>query len=309
METAVINLLWHPQAQFAGYHIAEANDQRAQQGVCIHTTPLEFGVGPVNSVLSGESQFGVASPAHLLESDAPDDLRLLLTIQQDSPLVYPVRKSLEISTLAGLSGHKIGVWPSGEDLEFRWMLHKARVSPDKVQRVPMADTVTPFLAGEIASAQVTVYHELHQIEAGGLSRDALHLFKPSDLDAALLKDGLFTTARLVDERPEFVQAVVDAVLEGWVHAFQQPAQAVDVCVTRWPSLDSHEQVMQLEDIRALTFCNATLEQGLGYPDPEHVARAAAALMDVDEPVASTAVDCLAEPRFWDAAPAEWKPTQ
>ena len=53
METATINLLWHPQAQFAGYLVAERLDLGRPYGVRLETTPLEFGVGPVNSVLSG----------------------------------------------------------------------------------------------------------------------------------------------------------------------------------------------------------------------------------------------------------------
>ena len=64
IETATINLLWHPQAQFAGYLVAERLDLGRAYGVRLETTPLEFGVGPVHSVLSGASAFGVASPAH-----------------------------------------------------------------------------------------------------------------------------------------------------------------------------------------------------------------------------------------------------
>jgi NitT/TauT family transport system substrate-binding protein len=306
MEQVTINLLWHPQAQFAGYLVAERLGFGNEAGVQIRTTPLDFAVGPVRSVLSGASLFGVASPSHLLESQAPAELRLLLAIQQDSPLVYPVRRSSGIRTPRDLEGCKVGVWPGREDLEFRWLLHKAGADPEAVERIPMKDTVSAFLADEVASAQVTLYHELHQIEAGGLGHEQLHLFRPSDYGAALLKDGLFALRSLTDERPDLVQAAVDAVLRGWAHAFAHPREAVDICLAVRPELDRREQEAQLRDIRALTFCNATREHGLGYPDRIHARRAAAALRDLGEAVPDDLAECLVDDRFWLAASSAFK---
>jgi NitT/TauT family transport system substrate-binding protein len=305
METATVNLMWHPQAQFAGYLVAERLDLGEQFDIRLETTPLDFSVGPVRSVLSGASEFGVSSPAHIVES-VPQDLNLLLVIQQDSPLVYPVRKDSGITQLSQLVEQKVGVWPGGEDLEFRWMLQRADVDPEAVQRVAQEDTVGPFIAGDTKCAQVTIYHELHQIEAAGLTRDALHLFIPSDFDASLIKDGLIAKRSLVQERPAFVQAVVNTVLSGWVWAFQNREEAVDICTESWPALSRAEQDRQLSDIRTLTFVGATLENGLGFPDPVHVARAANALADLGEGIDEAVLQGVVEDRFWTGAPKATK---
>lgn len=305
MRTASVNLLWHPQAQFAGYLVAERLDLGRPWGVRIETSPLTFGVGPVKSVLQGDSLFGVASPSHLLKAD-PMALRLLMVFQQESPLVYPVRKESGIEVLADLAGRKVGVWPGGEDLELRWMLHRAGLAPDAVERIPMGDTVTPFLAGETDSAQVTLYHELHLIEDGGLGLDRLRLFRAADQDAALIKDGFFTSRKLVDEEPDFVQAVVNSVLAGWAHAFQQPGEAVAICAAAWPGLTVESQARQFADIRALTFYGATLTHGIGYPEPLHVERAARALTDLGQAPNPAAVAGLIASDFWTTAPASFK---
>jgi len=309
LRTANINLLWQPQAQFAGYLVAERLDLGRPWGVRIETSPLVFGVGPVKSVLQGESLFGVASPSHLLKAD-PAALRLLLVLQQASPLVYPVRKASGIERLADLAGRRIGVWPGGEDLELRWMLHKAGLAPDAVERVPQSDTVTPFLAGETDSAQVTLYHELHQIEEAGLDHHQLRLFRAADQGAALIKDGLLTGRRLVEQEPDFVQAVVNGVLAGWAHAFQHPDEAAAICARARPELTEESQARQLADIRALTFCGATLTQGLGFPDPLHVERAMRALTDLGADPAqapdSFVVDRVIASDFWTAAPHSFK---
>ena len=111
------------------------------------------------------------------------------------------------------------------------------------------------------------------------------------------------------EKPEIVQAVVDTVLEGWATAFASPRDAVAVCMAMGTNLDGPGQTMQMADIRALTFCNGTLKQGLGFPDPKHMTRAATALRDIGETVADGLEETMLEPRFWHAAPDIYKVRQ
>lgn len=293
-----IRLLWHKQAQFAGYLLAEELGLAEARGVRIRCEGLDFACKHVNAVLRGQAEMAVASPAHLIESADPAALRWLLTIQQESPLVYPARRSEGIATLADLAGRRAGVWPGQEDLELRWMLHRAGVADMK--RVEMPDTVGPFLAGEIATAQMTNYHELHQVEAA-LPEGDLVVFRAADWGAALLKDGLIAGAGLVAEAPEVVQAVVDAVLEGWALAFDDPERAVAACLAARPELDAASQHAQLAAIRALSLCGGTLDHGLGYPDPRHMANAARAMTAIEGHAPETAA--LTDPRFWQGAPA------
>jgi NitT/TauT family transport system substrate-binding protein len=305
MDEVVINLLWLPQAQFAGYLMAEHLDLGAPRGLRIRTTPIDFSLGPVGAVAGGVAQFGIASPSHLLEAAEPGQFRLLLVFQQDSPLVYPVRRESGIERLHDFIGRKVAVWPGKEDLEFRWMLHKTGLDPDRVERLPMADTVAGFLAGEVDSAQMTSYHELHLLEEQ-MPSESLRLFKAADYGAALVKDGLFTSRRLTETKPGLVQRVVDTVLEGWARAFAEPEQAVEICARARPDLSRQAEARQFADIRALTFRHATLTHGLGYPDPAHLQRAAQALTDLGEPVDAAGATELGDLRFWRDAPATYR---
>lgn len=300
---ATIQLLWTAQAQFAGYLLAEHSDAGRERGVSLRHRPMDFTIGPVEAVLTGQAEFAVASPSHVLESGRPDALRFLLAIQQESPLVYPVRRDSGIETVRDLAGRRVAVWPGGEDLELRWTLQRAGVDPDAVERIPTGDTPGLFLSGSVDSAQVTLYHELHRIEAGGMDVKALRLLRARDHDAALIKDGLITSRRLVEEEPDFVQAVVDTCLEGWARAFAEPEAAVCACVALGEDLDAATQRRQLGEIRELTFTGATHTQGLGYPDPEHVQRAARALADTGHALPSSNWEPVTDRRFWDAAPA------
>jgi NitT/TauT family transport system substrate-binding protein len=308
MTTIRIRLLWHPQAQFAGYHVAEQHGLARYAGVEIVCEPIVHGHGAAEAVIAGRVEMAVASPSHLIEASDPGALAFILAIQQDSPLVYPVKASSGIATLADLAGKRVGVWPGHEDLELRWMLKKAGVADAAVQRIPLNDTVEPFIKGEIACGQMTVYHELHQVEHR-LGREAIRTFSAATVGASLLKDGLLVRKDWLARNGAAAQAVVDAVLQGWTLAFTDERLALDACAIARPDMSRSDQAAQLRDIKSLALRGATLTRGLGYPDPQHVARALGAMREVGlAPPALTPSD-IADPRFWEAAPARWRSAQ
>lgn len=298
-----IRLLWHKQAQFAGYLLAEELGLAEKHGVRILCQGLDFSCKHVNAIFEGQADMAVASPAHLLESRDPAALRWLLAIQQQSPLVYPARKADGITTLKDLAGRKAGVWPGHEDLELRWMLHRAGVPDAAVTRLPMPDTVAPFLAGETATGQMTCYHELHIVEET-IPHDELVIFDGRASGTQILKDGLIAPAQLVAGAPEVVQAVVDAVLEGWTIAFDDPERAIAACLRARPERSHAEESAQLAAIRALSLTGATLSEGLGFPDPAHMDAAALAMRDVEGAAPDTTG--LRDARFWQAAPGAFR---
>jgi ABC-type nitrate/sulfonate/bicarbonate transport system substrate-binding protein len=298
-----IRLLWYKQAQFAGYLLAEQLGLGRDKGVEIVCEGLDFSSKHVAAVLTGAAEMCVASPAHILESRAPSELRFLLAVQQASPLVYPVRASSGIETLDDLSGRSVAVWPGHEDLELRWMLEGAGVPDAAVRRIEMPDTVTPFLAGEVACAQMTTYHELHQVE-DALGATAIRCFSARDSGRDLLKDGLVAGRRFVEDRADVVQAVVDAVLEGWTIAFSDAETAVAACLTARPDVSAAEHRSQLAAIRDLALQGPTLTDGLGVPHESHMARAAAAIAAVEGRSVDTAG--ILDRRFFDRAPARFR---
>lgn len=300
-----IRLLWHKQAQFAGYLLAEQRGLGRARGVEIVCEGLDFSCKHVSAVLSGAAEMAVASPSHVIESARPEALSFILAIQQVSPLVYPVRKADGIAALADLAGRQVGVWPGHEDLELRWMLQAAGLADDAVERIEMPDTVGPFLAGDIASAQMTSYHEIHQVERA-LGAEAITVFTGAAMGRDLIKDGLVTGRGLAEERPDVVQAVVDAVLEGWTLAFTEPELAIEACLQARPDVPRAEHAAQLADIRALSLIGATLTEGLGCPDRRHLDRAADALQAVEGRRIDTTG--LLDRRFFDAAPAALRRT-
>ncbi|MEZ5925287.1 MAG: ABC transporter substrate-binding protein [Hyphomicrobiaceae bacterium] len=306
-EVVRIRLMWFPQAQFAGYHLAEQRDLGLKDGVRIHCEPIEFNDPGVDALLDGRVEMAVLSPSHLLESRSPTDLRFIATIQQTSALAYPARRSAGVREPKDLVGKRVGVWPGGEDLELRWMLTKCGADIDRVARLPFADTASAFLEGKVDCAQMTIYHELahveHTLEAGEVVT-----LKAADHGASLVKDGLIARSDWLQANPEIAQAAVNAILEGWTVAFTDQAAALDACEFARPDLSREAHREQLAAIRRLALQGPTHTRGLGYPDRQHVEDALAALRGTGERIDVQSGEVWTD-RFWRAAPERWRSMQ
>jgi NitT/TauT family transport system substrate-binding protein len=305
-----LRLLWHPQPQFAGYLLAEHAGFAAARGIALHCVPLDFALGPIDALLTGDCAFAVASPAHMIESRAPHELVMLLAIQQTTALVYAAQRRANIARAADLAGKRIAVWPGGEDLELRWMLARAGVAHGAATLVPAGDTVRALTDGIVDGAQMTTYHEIFELEHAAGSLEPYVLLHAADHGAALLKDGLFARRAFVAEHPEVVQATVDAVLEGWTAAFDAPGDAVALCAALRPDLDRAHHAQQLAAIRDLALTGATRTHGLGYPDPAHVRAALDARREVEGTPAGANGDVagFVDDRWWNAAPPAFRRT-
>ena len=118
-----IRLLWHKQAQFAGYLLAEQLGLGERAGVRIICEGLDFSCKHVNAVLTGLTEMCVASPAHLVESSdpaaLPQDLAAFVPWWLTEPLLDEGRSGGRIAP-QGAAGAKLMVLveePEAEDSE------------------------------------------------------------------------------------------------------------------------------------------------------------------------------------------------
>ena len=303
MSKVSIRLLWHAQAQFAGCLLAEHGGIAARRGLSLSCLDAEPGRAALDDCLRGGAAFAVASPSHVAECADPGALRILLVLQQSSALVYPARRDHGIASVTDLRGHKVAVWPGGEDLELRWLLQRAGLGADEVERVPCGDTVGELVRGTVSAAQATSYNEVAHLAELGLREQDVLMLRASEHDASLVKDALVCPAALADGSPALVQQVVDSVLEGWTTAFADADAAVAACLAARPRLQADAQHEQLAAIRALVDAGATRTKGLGYPDAAHLSRALQAMQELNEPV-PTGIGAIVDTRFWAAAPEQ-----
>ncbi len=255
-------LMWTLQTQFAGYVLAR-DDELPE----LELLPRDPDRGPIRELLDGRAEYGVVSPAHLL--NAGRDARELVIValfMARSPVRLAGLRAKVGDRISPRGGLRVGVWP-GEDSELRAILRSEGV--DTVEFVPVFDEVGALLGGDVDYVQCTTYNELPAIvaAAGGESQVVAH--DPAAWGVDVPKDGLAVRRDVLEADPLGVAALIRAAIGGWRRTLADPqAVAAQVCRTV-PGLDLDSQSAQLE--RLISLFDAA--HPLGEPRPGDVARA------------------------------------
>ena len=111
---------------------------------------------------------------------------------------------------------------------------------------------------------------------------------------------------MIEEKPEIVQAVVDATLRGWQWALENPEEAAALVVARNSELDVESQVVQIRAMGDM-FCDGpTLEGKFGMSEMADFEVSQTVLLEaglIDAPIDLSEAFTNA---FWEKAPEAYK---
>ncbi len=111
---------------------------------------------------------------------------------------------------------------------------------------------------------------------------------------------------MIKNKPEVVQAFVNATLRGWKWGIMNPEEAANIVLKFSPDLDYRQQLIQVEEVNKLLIARGAREFGIGYAVPEDysVAQDGLLLLEViKEPIELEKAYTNA---FWENAPDEYK---
>jgi diguanylate cyclase (GGDEF)-like protein len=175
--------------------------------------PATPGTDPVDVVVKGQADFGVASSELVLRQAKGDPVVVLATIFQHSPLTLFVRADAGIDTVRDLPGHKVALAPW--ETEIFAYLQRENVPVDRLQLVQHDHTVESLVQGRVdALAGYETDESYYLQQSGGRYRQ----FSPRSSGVDFYGDTLFTTRGMADRYPERVEAFRAASLRGWEYA-------------------------------------------------------------------------------------------
>lgn len=226
-----LQLQWYPQAQFAGYLIARDRGFYLEEG--LGEVDLVWSNGtdrPLERVADGAIDFctGWLSQAMVLR-DQGQPLVNVAQVFQKSSIVLAARKSSGIASPADLTGRRVGVWKGDFTIATAAFFRKHRVKPEIIE---INYSISPFLRGAVEVASVMHYNELHRLREAGIRPDELVVFPLADFGLNFPEDGLYTSARFRERRPEACAALVRASMRGWAFALANEEVALDVVMDR-----------------------------------------------------------------------------
>ena len=208
-----LQLKWRHQFQFAGFYTALEKGYYREAGFDVTILPATPGTDPVETVLKGGADFGVASSELVLRYAKGDPVVVLASIFQHSPLALFVRRDAGIDTVHDLAGHKVALAPW--ETEIFAYLQRERVPIDRLQLVQHDYSVDTLVQGRVDALAGYETDETYYLQqSGGQYRQ----FTPRSSGVDFYGDTLFTTRAMVTRHPEWAEAFRAASLRGWEYA-------------------------------------------------------------------------------------------
>lgn len=250
-EAVTLRLKWLNQAQFAGFYVAKEKGFYQSEGLAVNIQPGGPDFPAVQMVTGGNEQFGVTGADQILiaRSKGVPVVALAVIYRRNPFVLFSLAKS-GIKTPADYVGKKVGVKIGGnEELIYRAVLAKAGIDKSKLTEMPVKFDITPLLSGAVDVWPGYLINEVLAAKEKGFD---VNIVYPSDYGIDLYADTLFTTEKILKEKPDLVKKFVAATLNGWNTAIAAPEEAAKITVKFGDKLSyDHELAMMKASVPLL----------------------------------------------------------
>jgi NitT/TauT family transport system substrate-binding protein len=237
---------WLPQAQFAGYYVAQDQGFYKQAGIEVEILHPSASINALTYLNEGKTDIislFLITALHAIDSGM--NLVNIAQISQNSAIMFVTRKSDGLATIAEFNNRKVGIWRAGFREAPQALLDKYGV---EVEWVPILSTTNLFMLGGIDIMTVMWYNEYNQLYLNGIDHDELNTFFLSDYGFNIPEDGLYVINHTAETRQDDLSAFIEASLRGWEYAKQNTEYALDLVINimrtaNIPSNKAHQKWM------------------------------------------------------------------
>jgi NitT/TauT family transport system substrate-binding protein len=262
-EKVSVRLKWLAQAQFAGFYVAKAKGFFEQAGLDMTINPGGPNLNVETLVGSGNDTFGLAGGTEvvLLARERKVPVVAIGVTVQTTPYAYVAYKDSGIKTVKDFKGKKVATWFTGTQYTLFSVLAHEGLAQSDLTIVPQPGSLTPFIDKQFDVAAVTYYNELNTLKAQGLG-DKIVLIKPDDYGVTVQQDTILVSEKVRNEKPEQVQAFLNATAKGWKYALQNKTEAIDIIMAAGPSLNRKHQELMLDEFEKLMMAGQGTSMGI-----------------------------------------------
>ncbi|MCM3695536.1 ABC transporter substrate-binding protein [Microbacterium oleivorans] len=226
-----LQLQWLPQAQFAGYYVAQEMGYFEEEGFDnVEIVPSGGDIVPQDALAAGDVDFAVAWVPKVLGTIESTGVELtdIAQVFQRSGTTQVSWKGDGITDVAGFEGKRIGSWGFGNEWEIFAAMAADDLDASTVSITTQDFSMNALLDGDVDAAQAMTYNELAQVlevvnpDTGELyTLDDLDVIYYEDTEGAMLQDAIWADTQRLDEDPAYADAAVrflKAVAKGWLYA-------------------------------------------------------------------------------------------
>ncbi len=225
-------LLWHHQAQFAGYYMALEQGFYRNEGLELEIRRGGPDVSPLDELAAGRADFCVSMlPLAMERRAAGGELVLLAQVVNRSNFALvawkhpPSLPGGEITGPRDLAGLKASLWEGDLRLPYRAFFAAQGVQPEIL---PQYYSLSLFLHRGVDACAVMRYNEYDRLLQNGVRDEDIVVFDLWRFGMVLPEDGLYASEALWRAEPARCRAFARASLEGWRYAQAHPEETLDV---------------------------------------------------------------------------------
>lgn len=277
-----LQLQWLPQAQFAGYYVAQEMGYFEEEGFdSVDIVPSGGDIVPQDALAAGDVDFAVAWVPKVLGTIETSGVELtdIAQVFQRSGTTQVSWKGDGITSVGDFEGKRIGSWGFGNEWEIFAAMAADGLDASTVSITTQDFSMNALLDGDVDAAQAMTYNELAQVletvnpETGELyTLDDLDVVSYEDTEGAMLQDAIWADTQRLEEDPAYADAAVrflKAVAKGWLYARDNVEESAELV---WDVASNAEaafpvgpvhQLWQLNEVNKLIWTDApfgTIEQ-------------------------------------------------
>jgi NitT/TauT family transport system substrate-binding protein len=218
---------WVTNAQFAGYYVGKEMGFYKKHGIKLNIIPYQPFITSDDLIKDGKTDFAalwLASAIELKESGA--DIINIAQFSSRSSLMLVTKKKSGINSLQDMNGKKVGIW-IGFELQPKVLFRKFQLD---VKIIQIGSTNNLFLMDGVDITTANWFDEYNSIINSGYNPDELNTFFFADNGLNFLEDGIYCLSNKLKKDPKLCSDFVQATIEGWMYAFDNPEEAVEIVV-------------------------------------------------------------------------------
>lgn len=238
----------------------------AEEGLELEIVPGGPNIDGVASVASGRANLGSisSSPSLMLARSAGIPVKCIAAGYQQHPFTYFSLDRNPVRTPQDLIGKKVATNGTARIL-LRALLAKNGITEDQVEVSVMGSDMNPLLTGQVDV--VTGWKtNVNALSVLGEGRVDMTLW---DAGVQLYANPYYVTDQTMADHPEQVAAMIRAIARGWGWVHENPEQAVDILVERFPNMNRDSEMKAVDMAIAYSFNENTAKSGWGVMTREN----------------------------------------
>jgi diguanylate cyclase (GGDEF)-like protein len=245
-----LQLRWLHQFQFAGYYMALEKGYYQQAGLDVEI--VEGGPHapkPIDKLLAGEADFAISNSGLVIARMQGKPVVALAAIMQTSPIVWIVRADSGIYSPHDLAGKRVMLMPSPESTELLITLAREGIDLNRLEVQPTSFNLQDLIDGNTDAYDGYSTNEPFWLKQQGVD---YRLIIPREYGVNYYNDVLATRQAVLDQRPQDVEAFVQASLAGWQYALDHIEESVQLIHRRYAPNKSLEHLrFEAEELKKL----------------------------------------------------------